>query len=92
MVYSADAANYTLGIDDEIARICFPGTLTPLKTKGAIILCDVLYDGSVALDGEAVGVIMPSSFEDLAFAFPVPVAVISYEDHDLVLDYIKSAE
>ncbi|XP_021908927.1 cucumisin-like [Carica papaya] len=92
LVYSADAANYTLGIDDEIARICFPGTLTPLKTKGAIILCDVLYDGSVAIDGEAVGVIMPSSFEDLAFAFPVPVAVISYEDHDLVLDYIKSAE
>lgn len=89
LVYSGDAANYTLGADPVLATLCFPGALSPLITKEGIVLSSFL--SSFAWEAEAIGIIMPSSFE-VALAFPAPVAVISHEDYFELLDYVKYTE
>ncbi|KAA8539862.1 hypothetical protein F0562_026554 [Nyssa sinensis] len=93
LVYSGDAANVTLRVGPEAARLCFPGTLSKIKSKGGVVLCDMFYDGSVAIWAEAMGVIMPlSSHDEVAFAFPVPAVMISREDCRKLYDYIKNTE
>ncbi|KAJ4847128.1 hypothetical protein Tsubulata_047396 [Turnera subulata] len=89
LVYSGNAANYTSGVDSDLATFCLPGTLSSFVANGGIVLCNRLV--SFTTDQGAVGAIMPSSL-DIALGFPMPVALISYDDHSLVLDYIKSTE
>ncbi|KAL6321273.1 hypothetical protein AAG906_016307 [Vitis piasezkii] len=81
-----------MGVSPEVARLCLPGTLSTLKAKGGVVLCDVLYDGSAAIFAEAVGIIMASSFDEVALAFPVPAVVISWDDRSKLLEYIRTAE
>lgn len=92
LVYSGDAANITSAMSPDIAGICFPGTLSTLKTRGAVVLCNILSDSSGAFSAEAVGLIMASPFDEIAFAFPVPAVVISYDDRLKLIDYIRTTE
>ncbi|KAJ4836714.1 hypothetical protein Tsubulata_031908 [Turnera subulata] len=89
LVYSGDAANYTFGVGPDIATWCFSGSLTPLRTKGGVVLCNAL-NSFTWIEG-SMGIIMPSPFE-MAIGFPMPVALINFEDHSRVLDYIKYTE
>ena len=86
LVYSGDSGNVTMGVSPEVARLCLPGTLSTLKAKGGVVLCNVLYDGSAAIYAVAVGIIMASSFDEVALAFPVPAVVISWDDRSKLLE------
>ncbi|KAJ8766203.1 hypothetical protein K2173_021720 [Erythroxylum novogranatense] len=100
LVWGGDAANYSAGADTDIARYCYPGVLNSYKVSGKIVFCESLNDGSPSLnDGSAilssngVGVIMADSFfSDVAFSYPLPATVISTEDAQKILEYIRSTE
>lgn len=55
--------------------MCLWGTLSS-KAEGGIVLCDIPYDGAAARMANAAGIIMPSSYLEIAFSFPAP-AVLS---------------
>lgn len=94
MIWGGDAANYSAGINSEISRHCFPGTLNSYLVEGKIVYCEALWDGSGILIANGVGTIMsdPQALADNAFSFPLPSTVLSVEDGQRVLDYIKTTE
>lgn len=91
-MYSGDAGNVTFGIDSNIARLCYAGTLNTAITKGGILLCDLPDDGSVVISSEAVGLIMPLSDDEVSLAFPVPAVTINPEDYQEIIDYFRTTE
>ncbi|TXG70828.1 hypothetical protein EZV62_005763 [Acer yangbiense] len=90
LIWGGNAANYSANSIPLCSRFCNPGD--QLDSKGKIILCEGLGDGSEIIRAGGVGVVMPGPyFEDYAFSFPLPVTLISKQDIAKVLEYIKSS-
>lgn len=91
-MYAGDVGNVTFGVGPEVAKLCLRGTLSRTKAGGGVVLCDFTYDGTAAIDAQAAGIIMPFSYDEIAFAFSVPAVLLNFEDHDKLFDYIKTTE
>ena len=93
LIWGGDAANYSAGFNKDISRFCFPGTLNSYQVAGKIVFCEAFWDGSGILMTNGVGTIMADVIPtDVAFSFPLPVTLLTVEDGQKVLDYIKSSE
>ncbi|KAL6182106.1 hypothetical protein ACLB2K_043529 [Fragaria x ananassa] len=91
IIWEGDAANFSAGANSEIASFCLKGDLNSHKTKGKIVFCETIEDGSGVLLADGVGTIMAdSSFSDVAYSFPVPATVVTLEDGQRILNYIRS--
>lgn len=85
IIWGGDAAN------SEIASFCLKGDLNSHKTKGKIVFCETIEDGSGVLLADGVGTIMAdSSFSDVAYNYPLPATVVTLEDGQRILNYIRS--
>ncbi|KAL5554861.1 hypothetical protein UlMin_037097 [Ulmus minor] len=94
LIWGGDAANFSAGSDQGISKYCFPESMNSLLVAGKIVFCEAFLDGSGIMLANGVGTIM-TDYEiptDVAFNFPLPVTVISREDGQKVLDYIKTSE
>ncbi|KAI0512158.1 hypothetical protein KFK09_012796 [Dendrobium nobile] len=75
LIYAANAPNKTGGFDGSISR-------------GNVLICDDLNDGSGPQLAGAVGAIMPTQgANDVAFEFKLPVSVLGVNDTAKVLLY-----
>ncbi|KAG0465927.1 hypothetical protein HPP92_020091 [Vanilla planifolia] len=88
LVYGGNVSNETAGIDGSISRFCIDGTLDGELSKGKVILCDSLSDGSGPQHAGAVGAVMETSdANDFAFGFKLPASVLGTDDSAEVLEY-----
>ena len=72
-------------------RLCFPGSLDEDKVQGKIVICDLISDGEVTQSSGAVGTIMQNpNFQDVAFLFPQPVSLISFNTGEKLFQYLRS--
>ncbi|XP_062075901.1 cucumisin-like [Humulus lupulus] len=93
LIWGGDAANYSAGVNQDISRYCYPGTLNSLKTAGKIVFCEAALDGFGVLVADGVATIMADYVTtDVAFNFPLASTLLTVEDGQRVLDYIKTAE
>ncbi|OMO81030.1 hypothetical protein COLO4_23783 [Corchorus olitorius] len=93
LIWGGDAANYSAGSSPDISKYCITGLMDAYKVFGRIVFCETLWDGTGILDAYGVGTIMASDVaEDFAFSFPLPATVISIQDGEQILDYIRTAE
>ena len=94
LIWGGDAANYSAGADPEIAKYCLTGALNSYIVSGKIVFCESIWDGSGVLLANGVGTIMADSeySNDFAFSYPLPATVITTEDGQEILDYIRSTE
>lgn len=93
LIWGGDAANYSAGANPDIARFCAADALNSYKVEGKIVFCESLLDGSDILAVNGLGTIMADSvFTDLAFSYPLPATLISKENGQDILDYIRSTE
>lgn len=91
IIWGGDAANFSAGANSEIASFCLKGDLNSHKTKGKIVFCETIEDGSGVLLADGVGTIMAdSSFSDVAYNYPLPATVVTLEDGQRILNYIRS--
>ncbi|XP_074358064.1 subtilisin-like protease SBT4.3 [Apium graveolens] len=91
LVYSGDVNNVTFGAGPEQSKMCLWGTLSR-KAEGGIVLCDISGDAASARMANAAGMIMPFAYLEIAFSFPAPSVLISFEDHAKLFDYIRTTE
>ncbi|KAH0460738.1 hypothetical protein IEQ34_008313 [Dendrobium chrysotoxum] len=88
LIYAANAPNKTGGFDGSISRFCIEGTLDRKLSRGSVLICDSLNDGSGPQLAGAVGAIMPAQgANDFAFEFKLPVSVLGVNDTAKVLLY-----
>ncbi|XP_016651054.1 PREDICTED: subtilisin-like protease SBT4.3 [Prunus mume] len=93
LIWGGDAANFSAGANSVISSQCFHGAMNSYKVKGKIVFCERIGDGAGILSADGVGAIMADSlFTDFAFSFPLSATVITTEDGQRVLDYIRSTE
>ncbi|PON64043.1 Subtilase [Trema orientale] len=93
LIWGGDAANYSAGFSKDISRYCFPGTLNSHQVAGKIVFCEAVWDGSGILLADGVGTIMADFVNtDVAFNFPLPSTLLTVDDGQKVLDYIKTTE
>lgn len=93
LIWGGDAANYSAGANPDIARYCIDGAMNSYKVAGKMVFCETLWDGSGILMANGLGTIMAdSSITDFAFNYPLPATLISTEDGQRILDYIRSTE
>lgn len=93
LIWGGDAANFSAGANSAISSQCFHGAMNSYKVKGKIVFCERIGDGAGILSADGVGAIMADSlFTDFAFSFPLSATVITTEDGQRVLDYIRSTE
>ncbi|KAH7546841.1 hypothetical protein FEM48_Zijuj01G0243700 [Ziziphus jujuba var. spinosa] len=93
LIWGGDAANFSAGSNREISRYCLTGSMNSIKVAGKIVFCETLWDGSGILLANGVGTIMAdSSVTDYAFSYPLPATLISSEDGQRVLEYIRTTE
>lgn len=93
LIWGGDAANYSAGANPDFARFCDADALNSYKVEGKIVLCESFLDGSDILAVSGLGAIMADSlYSDLAFNYPLPATLISKENGQDILDYIRSTE
>lgn len=93
LIWGGDAANFSAGANSVTSSQCFRGAMNSYKVKGKIVFCERIGDGGAILLADGVGAIMADSlFTDFAFSFPLSATVITTEDGQRVLDYIRSTE
>ncbi|KAH7514032.1 hypothetical protein FEM48_Zijuj11G0045600 [Ziziphus jujuba var. spinosa] len=93
LIWGGDAANFSAGSNREISRYCLTGSMNSIEVAGKIVFCETLWDGSGILLANGVGTIMAdSSATDFAFSYPLPATLISSEDGQQVLEYIRTTE
>ncbi|XP_048320426.2 cucumisin-like [Ziziphus jujuba] len=93
LIWGGDAANFSSGSNREISRYCLTGSMNSIEVAGKIVFCETLWDGSGILLANGVGTIMAdSSATDFAFSYPLPATLISSEDGQQVLEYIRTTE
>ncbi|KAL6550058.1 hypothetical protein OROMI_020546 [Orobanche minor] len=95
LIWGGDAANYTGGSNQNIAKQCGAGAMNTNTVSGKIVFCETLTDGSAILDSNGAGIIMTDvSFvnTDTAHSWPLPSTLISPEDGKRVLEYIKATD
>lgn len=75
------------------SRQCLPGDLDSGKVKGKIVLCESRSSGAGVIMADGVGAIMPGQIlNDIAFPLPLPATMISREDINKVLEYIRTSK
>ncbi|KAG0465895.1 hypothetical protein HPP92_020059 [Vanilla planifolia] len=88
LVYGGNVPNKTAGFDGSSSRFCGDGTLDGKLSKGKVIICDSLSDGSGPQHAGAVGAVMKTSgANDFAFGFKLPASVLGTNDSAKVLNY-----
>lgn len=93
LIWGGDAANFSAGSNKEISRYCLTGSMNSIKVAGKIVFCETLWDGSGILLANGVGTIMAdSSITDFSFNYPLPATLISPEDGQKVLEYIRTTQ
>lgn len=92
LIWGGDAANYSKGVNSELASECLPGRLDADKIKGKIVYCSSFSDGSDIKLAGPVGTIMVDFDTDTAFSYASPVTQLTIEDGQKVLNYIKSTK
>ncbi|XWS38430.1 hypothetical protein CRYUN_Cryun19dG0130900 [Craigia yunnanensis] len=93
LIWGGDAANYSAGGSPDLSKYCITGYMNSYQVEGKIVFCETLWDGTGILQASGAGTIMASSgYQDFAFSFPLPAAVISTEDGEKILNYIRSSE
>ncbi|KAJ8642609.1 hypothetical protein MRB53_004357 [Persea americana] len=87
------APNVSAGASKYTSNICEPDTLDSYKTKGKIVMCHGLYDGSGVMSADGLGAILSSGrYGDMIFSYPIPATVLSIEDGNVVTNYIQSTD
>ncbi|KDP25527.1 hypothetical protein JCGZ_20683 [Jatropha curcas] len=94
LIWGGDAANYSAGADPDIAKFCVTGALNSYIASGKIVFCETIWDGSGVLWANGVGAIMADAeySKDFAFSYALPATVISPEDGQQILDYIRTTK
>lgn len=93
MIDGGAAPNVSAGASKYTSNICEPDTLDSYKTKGKIVMCHGLYDGSGVMSADGLGAILSSGrYGDMIFSYPIPATVLSIEDGNVVTNYIQSTE
>ncbi|TQE10124.1 hypothetical protein C1H46_004294 [Malus baccata] len=89
LIWEGDAANYSKGINSELASECLPETLDADKIKGKIVYYSSFSDGSDIKLAGAVGTIIVYFDTDTMFSYASPVTQLTIEHGQKVLNYIK---
>ncbi|KAK6947704.1 Subtilisin-like protease, fibronectin type-III domain [Dillenia turbinata] len=93
LIWGGDAVNFSVGANSEIASYCWWGALSSTQVQGKIVLCDGVDEGSGILVANGVGAIWSYSFlNDVSFNWDIPTTIVSGEDGQRILDYIKTSE
>ncbi|KAL6556787.1 hypothetical protein OROHE_006663 [Orobanche hederae] len=95
LIWGGDAANYTGGSNQNIAKQCGAGAMNTNTLSGKIVFCETLTDSSAILDSNGAGIIMTDVRfvnTDMAYSWPLPSTLISPEDGKGVLEYIKATD
>ncbi|CAN6317647.1 unnamed protein product [Urochloa humidicola] len=94
IIYAANASNSTAG------NLCMPGTLTPEKVAGKIVVCDRgvsarVQKGFVVRDAGGAGMVLSntaaSGEELVADAHLLPAAGVGEREGDAIKSYVASA-
>ncbi|KAK6935322.1 Subtilisin-like protease, fibronectin type-III domain [Dillenia turbinata] len=93
LIWGGDAVNFSAGANTELASYCWQGYLSSTQVKGKIVLCDGVDDGSGILVANGVGAIWSDSFlYDVSYSWDIPTTIVSSEDGERILDYIRTSE
>ncbi|KAM0945431.1 putative cucumisin [Dioscorea sansibarensis] len=92
LIYGGDAVNFSAGSSELLSSYCVDGLMNSQKVRGNLVLCNGLFGEEGIPNANGLGVILSSdNFRDVAFNFRLPATVLSNQDAQEVLDYIRSS-
>ncbi|XP_021832758.1 subtilisin-like protease SBT4.10 [Prunus avium] len=89
LVYGKDATSHCSNFD---AQSCLAGCIDSDLVKGKILVCDASDGDIVALQAGALGSIVISASEDVAFIVPLPATGLSIKDYEGLKSYLNSTK
>ncbi|KAJ0964120.1 hypothetical protein J5N97_029242 [Dioscorea zingiberensis] len=92
LISGGDAVNVSAGSSPFISSYCLDGAMNTQKVEGKLVLCNGLYGEEGIPNANGLGVILSSDrFRDVARNYRSPVTVVSNEDAQEILEYIKTS-